>query len=605
MNEHDPIIEAALEEVLGGKSPPDLIAQTLAKAGAEALPPKQPLARPRPAWRAWGTGLAAAAAVAIVVGLVTVTGSQLTLSKVPEDRVAEKSAEDPLADVAMGSEDSAGGIYFTTPASESKSGPRKHDRPIGGVFTKLPPADTTLPTEIPSVGPRDPNFKANGSNPFVDTEDDQLSTFALEHDTGSYAVARGYLDNGALPPEAAVRAEEFINYFGYGYVAPTSDPFAITMDAAPSRYGQDLANCYLLRIGVQARQIPEADRKPAVLTFVIDVSGSMDSVERLPLVKAGLKLLVEQLREGDKVGIAVFGARGYQYMDYKDAWQKDEILAAIDKLKTEGSTNAEEGLKIGYSMASSAFREGWTNRVVLCSDGVANVGRTRVEGILQTIVENRRKGITLSTVGFGMGDYNDNLMEQLGDKGDGHYAYVDSIDEARRIFADNLTGALEVVGRDVKIQVEFNPLVVKSYRLIGYVNRDIKDEDFRNDAVDGGEISAGHSATALYEIKLYENGFGAMANATIRYKEDERDEPKEISQEVFTQQIAGTWETADKGLRLAGDVAEFAELLAKGFYAKQGSFSGVLEDLKLIQQDFRDDKVDELIELVEKANKLK
>jgi Ca-activated chloride channel family protein len=182
---------------------------------------------------------------------------------------------------------------------------------------------------------------------------------------------------------------------------------------------------------------------------------------------------------------------------------------------------------------------------------------------------------------------------------------VDSIDEAKRIFADNLTGALEVVGRDVKIQVEFNPQVVKSYRLIGYVNRDIKDEDFRNDAVDGGEISAGHSATALYEIKLYENATGAIANATIRYKQDERDEPKEISKEVFTGQIANTWETADSGLRLAGNVAEFAELLGKGFYAKSGSFAAVLEDLRLIQLDFRDDKVGELIELVKKASEMK
>ena len=603
MNEHDPILEAALEEVLGGKSPPDLIAQTLAKAGTEALPPKQPLARPRPAGRAWGTGLAAAAA--LVIGFVVVSASLATFGG---DEVAPQSAKvgnaEPAVTQAMPS-DGQDGYSLGTRASGDTHGPK--DRPLGGVTLNSGTVYATTPAEEPEQPELVPegNFNANGSNPFVDTEDDQLSTFALEHDTGSYAVARGYLMKGTLPPEAAVRAEEFINYFNYGYVAPSSDPFAITMDAAPSRYGQDLANCYLLRIGVQARQIPEADRKPAVLTFVIDVSGSMESAERLPLVKAGLKLLVEQLREGDKVGIAVFGTRGYEYMPYKDAWQKEEILAAIDKLQTEGSTNAQEGLSVGYSMASSAFREGYTNRVILCSDGVANIGKTRVDGLLETIVENRRRGITLSTVGFGMGDYNDNLMEQLGDKGDGHYAYVDSIDEARRIFADNLTGALEVVGRDVKIQVEFNPLVVKSYRLIGYVNRDIKDEDFRNDAVDGGEISAGHSATALYEVKLYQNGFGAMANATIRYKEDERDLPKEISQEAFTQQIAGTWETADKGLRLAGDVAEFAELLAKGFYAKQGSFSAVLEDLKLIQLDFRDEKVTELIKLVEKANKLK
>ncbi|MCZ7607409.1 MAG: von Willebrand factor type A domain-containing protein [Planctomycetota bacterium] len=606
MKDHDPILEAALEEALGGKTPPDLIAQTLAKAGVEAALPKQPVAGPRPAWRAWGPGLAAAAAVVLVIGIGALASFQFSKPDMVATETNAKHAGNSagaagLADVTVGPEDSAGG---------------RHDRPTGGVNVRTvsePPPPPPAPPVPPSEGETPPpietpdgmNFQANGSNPFVDTEDDRLSTFGLEHDTGSYTIVRGYLNDGRLPPAEAVRVEEFVNYFDYGYIKPAIDPFSITMDAAPSRYGADLANCYLLRVGVQAREIPAADRKPAVLTFVIDVSGSMSGEERLGLVQRGLKLLVEQLREGDKVGIAVFGSRGYQYMDYKDAWQKDEILASIDRLSTEGSTNAEEGLKVGYQMATAAYKEGWTNRVILCSDGVANVGATQAEKILNTIVEHRRKGITLSTLGFGMGNYNDTLMEQLGDKGDGHYAYVDSIEEARRIFVDNLTGALEVVGRDVKIQIEFNPDVVKSYRLLGYVNRDIKDEDFRNDKVDGGEISAGHAATALYEIKLYEGATGPIGYATIRYKEDERYEALEISQEVFTTQVASNWESADKGLRLAGNVAEFAEILGKGFYAKNGSLDAVLQDLRNLQQEFRNDKVDELIELVSKAKEMK
>jgi Ca-activated chloride channel family protein len=292
------------------------------------------------------------------------------------------------------------------------------------------------------------------------------------------------------------------------------------------------------------------------------------------------------------------------YMDYMDAFRKDAIIAAIRGLDTEGSTNAEEGLKVGYEMANRAYREGSTNRVILCSDGVANVGKTRADAILATIVENRRKGITLSTVGFGMSNYDDTFMEQLGDKGDGHYAYVDSIDEAKRIFVDNLTGALEVVGRDVKIQVEFNPLVVKSYRLIGYVNRDIKDEDFRNDSVDGGEIAANHAATALYEVKLFEGATGAIGYATIRYKTDEREADfTEISQEVFTRDIASSWEAANDGLRFAGNVAEFAEILGEGFYAKNGKLDAVLQDLESLRS--RDPKVIELIELVKKAMELR
>ncbi len=606
MKDHDPILEAALEEALGGKTPPDLIARTLAKAGAEGALPKQPVAGPRPAWRAWGPGLAAAAAVVLVIGIGALASFQFSKpDMVAKETSAKHSGNSAgaagFADVTVGPEDSAG---------------RRHDRPTGGVNVRTvsePPPPPPAPPVPPSEGETPPpietpdgmNFQANGSNPFVDTEDDRLSTFGLEHDTGSYTIVRGYLNGGRLPPAEAVRVEEFVNYFDYGYIKPAIDPFSITMDAAPSRYGADLANCYLLRVGLQAREIPAADRKPAVLTFVIDVSGSMSGEERLGLVQRGLKLLVEQLREGDKVGIAVFGSRGYQYMEYKDAWQKDEILAAIDRLSTEGSTNAEEGLKVGYQMATAAYKEGWTNRVILCSDGVANVGATQAEKILNTIVEHRRKGITLSTLGFGMGNYNDTLMEQLGDKGDGHYAYVDSIEEAKRIFVDNLTGALEVVGRDVKIQIEFNPDVVKSYRLLGYVNRDIKDEDFRNDKVDGGEISAGHAATALYEIKLYEGRTGPIGYATIRYKEDERYEALEISQEVFTTQVASNWESADKGLRLAGNVAEFAEILGKGFYAKNGSLEAVLQDLRNLQQEFRNDKVDELIELVAKAAELK
>jgi Ca-activated chloride channel family protein len=616
MNDHDPILESALEEALGGKTPPDLIAQTLARAGAEAAasaPSVQPLARPRPVWRAWGPGLAAAAVLVVLTGLFAVTGPQLTLSRAPESdmtlaKETEGEANPALEDVTVGPEDNAGGQReikdrFNQDMPDQMSGTSDFRNRLADEQRKRR-VHTARPV-FPEV-PEGMQFENNGSNPFVDTEDDRLSTFGLEHDTGSYSIVRGYLTGGSVPPKAAVRVEEFVNYFDYDYIKPTLDPFNITMDAAPSRYGADLANCYLLRVGVQAREIPAANRKPAVLTFVIDVSGSMNGDHRLGLVKRALEMLVNELVEGDRVGIAIFGSRGSVYMEHRDAYARDDIIAAIRKLQTEGSTNAEEGLKVGYEMAGAAYREGCTNRVILCSDGVANVGQTQVEGILDTVVENRRKGITLSTVGFGMDNYNDTLMEQLGDRGDGHYAYVDSIDEAKRIFVDNLTGALEVVGRDVKIQIEFNPLVVKSYRLLGYVNRDIKDSDFRNDSVDGGEIGANHAATALYEIQLIEGATGAIGYATFRYKTDERDaEFTEISQEVYTRDIASSWEAADKGLRLAGNVAEFAEILGEGFYAKYATLDPVIEDLESLQREYRNDQVNELLELVKKAKELR
>ncbi|MBK8208325.1 MAG: von Willebrand factor type A domain-containing protein [Planctomycetes bacterium] len=603
MQDHDPILESALEEALGGKAPPDLIAATLAKAAA--LPPaaQAPLpAMPRPHWRAWGAGLAAAAALVVGVGVFALNPAdraapETVATNAQEPNCSGSSTFDPsikldLSKHKLGNHDGdVPEIYFATPQDSIEAKPTR---------------DTGWAAPLQEL--EDPSgmiHKGHGSNPFVDTEDDAQSTFGLEHDSGSHTMTRAYLGRGTLPPDEAVRVEEFVNYFDYRYAKPLNAPFEITMDGAPSRYGADLKNCYLMRVGVQARQIDAKDRKPAVLTFVIDISGSMAQDNRLGLVKQALKLLVEQLQEGDRVGIAVYGSNGAVHMEHVDASRRSEITNAIDRLSTQGATNAEEGLKIGYQMATGAYRAGHTNRVILCSDGVANVGATGPDGILKTIVENRRKGITLSAIGFGMGNYNDHLMEQLGDKGDGHYAYVDTIDEAKRIFVDNLTGALEVVGRDVKIQVDFNPKVVKSYRLIGYVNRDIRDEDFRNDAVDGGEIGAGHAATALYEIKLHDNAAGAVAYAKLRYRTDEEGEFAEIQREMFTRDLALQWDQAAIGLRLAGNVAEFAEILGKGFYAKGALLAPVIEELNAIAPEYRDNKVEELLALVKKAEELK
>ncbi|MHC4489649.1 MAG: vWA domain-containing protein, partial [Planctomycetota bacterium] len=270
-------------------------------------------------------------------------------------------------------------------------------------------------------------FKNYGVNPFVDTEDDHLSTFATDVDTGSYTVVRRYLRDGHLPPEKAVRVEEFVNYFNYRYAAPKEDTFAVYAEAAPWRFGMGRKNSYLLRLGLKGRQVSEENRKPAILTFVIDVSGSMSRENRLGLVKRSLRMLVEGLREDDQIGIAVYGSRGRKVMDHRGLYEKGEILAAIESLQAEGSTYAEEGIRIGYEMAENAYKRGYINRVILCSDGVANVGRTGADDILEVIRKKAEKGITLSAIGFGMGNYNDVLLERLGDKGNGHYVYIDTI----------------------------------------------------------------------------------------------------------------------------------------------------------------------------------
>jgi Ca-activated chloride channel homolog len=448
-------------------------------------------------------------------------------------------------------------------------------------------------------------FKNYGVNPFIDTEDDHLSTFATDVDTGSYTVVRGYLLDGHLPPEDAVRVEEFVNYFKYNYPAPQEDVFAVYAEASPWKFGPARKNSFLLRLGLKAKQISEENRKPAVLTFVIDVSGSMGREDRLGLVKKCLRMLVERLKEQDQIGIAVYGSRGRKLMSHKGLDEKDDILAAIESLQAGGSTYAEEGIRIGYEMAEKAYKKGYINRVILCSDGVANVGQTGADDILEVIKQKADKGITLSAIGFGMGNYNDVLMERLGDKGNGYYVYIDTIAEAKRIFEDNLTGALQVVARDVKVQVDFNPKVVRSYRLIGYENRDVPDEKFRDDKYDGGEVGAGHSVTALYELKLWPDKDGTVATTYVRYKDADTYEVTEFKNSIATKDLNKNFEDSSSNFRLAATVTEFAEILRKSYWAKDATLDSVLEHAQQLGRKLKNDgDVIELADLISKAKQL-
>ena len=447
-------------------------------------------------------------------------------------------------------------------------------------------------------------FKEYGTNPFIDTEDDHLSTFGMDVDTASYSVTRRYLRDGDLPPTEAVRVEEFVNAFDYNYTPPSQDAFAVHIEGAPSRFGEG-KRLQLLRIGIQGRVVPDENRKDATLTFVIDVSGSMAMENRLGLVKRALTLLVEQLRPSDEVAIVVYGTRARTVLRHTGIEGREEILEAIHSLESDGSTNAEEGLRLGYELASRNARVGRINRVILCSDGVANVGETGPDAILREIRAYVKEGITLTTVGFGMGNFNDILMEQLANKGNGFYAYVDTLNEAKRVFVENLTRTLQIIAKDAKIQVEFNPEVVSRFRLLGYENRRLDHEDFRDDDADGGEIGSGHSVTALYEIKLHEGTSSQMATVFIRHEDPDTHHISETDEGIFTTELKRVFEDASPEFQLAATVAEFAEILRESYWARGGSLAAVSQSLKGIAPQIPNASVDELLNLVSRANRFK
>ncbi len=338
-----------------------------------------------------------------------------------------------------------------------------------------------------------------------------------------------------------------------------------------------------------ATEIYTEDRRPAVLTFVVDVSGSMQRENRLGLVKQSLSLLLDQLRADDRIGLVIYGSRGQVLLEPTS--DRYAIRRAIDQLRTGGSTNAEEGLTLAYQLAARHRRSGAINRVILCSDGVANVGATSADSILERIRREAGQGIELTTVGLGMGNYNDTLMEQLADTGNGRYAYVDTLDEARRIFVENLTGTLQTLAAEAKVQVEFDPDMVSRYRLLGYENRDIADHRFRDPTVDAGEIGVGHTVTALYEIKLNERPRpnDEIATLRLRYGSIDRGKVVEIERTVTGEDFARRWEGASPALKLTSLVAEYAEILNRSYWAKDGDLHDVFRRAQRVAVEFEGD----------------
>ncbi len=450
-------------------------------------------------------------------------------------------------------------------------------------------------------------FQNYGTNPFINAFRDNLSTFAIDVDDASYVMTRSYLERGSLPPEDAVRVEEFLNHFDYNYDAPHKAAFQINVEGGSSTFGPKRSK--LLKIGIKGKEIDSYYRKPANLVFVIDVSGSMRREDRLELVKKSLRMLVKELKSNDKVGIVIYGSRGEVLLQPTSVRHKNLILKTINKLRSGGSTNAEEGLKLGYKMANRFFDRNRINRVILCSDGVANVGHTGPDQILRQVERFTDKGITLSTVGFGMGNYNDILMEKLSNKGNGSYSYVDDIKEARKVFIENLTGMLQVIARDVKIQVEFNPEVVKSYRLLGYENRGIADHKFRDDTEDGGEIGSGHEVTALYEVVLNrKKAKGSIAMVNVRYKDPNithvsEHEATEISYNIPGRVLSGSFRDCTTDFRLAAAAAEFSEILRGSYWARGSSLRKVFEIVRDIENETEDAQVSEFMDLIRLADR--
>ncbi len=421
-----------------------------------------------------------------------------------------------------------------------------------------------------------------------------VSTFSIDVDTGAYSNMRRWLNQGQLPPEDAVRVEEFINYFDYDYPFPNSTqaPFQVSTEIAPTPWN---SNTRLLRIGIQGYDVPKAQLPASNLVFLIDVSGSMSAANKLPLLKQALTMLVGQLDARDSISMVVYAGASGVVLPPTSGNRKADILAALQQLRAGGSTNGAAGIQLAYQLAQQNFIPNGVNRVILATDGDFNVGLASTEELIDLIQRKRKAGIALTTLGFGSGNYNDHLLEQLADAGNGNYAYIDRLSEARKVLSEELTSTLLTIAKDVKIQIEFNPERVSEYRLIGYENRMLNEEDFANDQVDAGEIGAGHRVTALYEISLtgsngqrlptrrYQSeatinnrGTGSFSNELahlrIRYKLPNESVSKLIESAVMD---SGINARGGDSFNFAAAVAAFGQKLRGGQYLENYSYNDI------------------------------
>ncbi len=418
-----------------------------------------------------------------------------------------------------------------------------------------------------------------------------VSTFSIDVDTGSYANVRRMLNNGQIPRKDAVRVEELINYFDYNYATPEdiNQPFLANTELAPSPWNDD---AHLLHIGIKGFQ-QELTQKPAAnLVFLLDVSGSMNSPDKIGLLKSSLKLLSKQMTANDRVSIVVYAGAAGVVLEPTAGNNQAKIAMALDRLSAGGSTNGAAGIHLAYQMAEQNWVKEGINRILIATDGDFNVGTTDFEALKELVEKKREKGISLTTLGFGTGNYNDHLMEQLADVGNGNYAYIDTIKEANKVLVDQINSTLFTIAKDVKIQIEFNPEMVSEYRLIGYENRQLNNEDFANDKVDAGEIGAGHTVTAIYEVIMQgnpgwlsesryqkpissNNNENEVAYLKIRYKEPDESNSQLLQWPILKSQITGL-ENASNEFKFAAAVAAFGQILRDGTYLKSFGYDNII-----------------------------
>ncbi|MCP4304041.1 MAG: DUF3520 domain-containing protein [bacterium] len=476
----------------------------------------------------------------------------------------------------------------------------------GGDSSRLTETTGTAPREPEVEEPRDTEFDDYGTNPFEDPIDEPLSTFAVDVDTGAYALMRAWVNDGYLPDPESVRVEEYVNYFEGGYAAPEDSTFAVYADGGPAPFWDSRND--ILRIGIQAREVANRQRQDVNLTLVVDVSGSMSDQGKLRMVKDSLEILIDELDRFDTVAIVSYNTNADLVLRPTSVSERDEIIDAIASLDAGGSTNAEAGLILGYDVADDSFQRDAVNRVMLLSDGVANVGNTGPGSILEQIGEQSRRGIDLVTVGVGISTYNDVLLEQLADQGDGWYAYVDTVDEAERLFQEQLTTSFETVARDAKVQVEFDPEYVDEYRLIGFENRDIADNDFRDDSVDAGDLNAGHSVTALYEVSLTRDAYrvdDSFATVRLRWTDAESGRAEEIEGTVGTGLLSDSFADTSPEFQLVSSVAAYAEVLRDSRWVRGLDLDEVLDEVEQLPwRDIEDDAAEEFADLLEQAVRL-
>ncbi|MBT0653060.1 vWA domain-containing protein [Geomobilimonas luticola] len=456
-----------------------------------------------------------------------------------------------------------------------------------------------MPMTLPQLQPASPaDYNTEGydrvnENGFLEVLKNPLSTFSIDVDTASYTNVRRFINDGSLPPPDAVRIEEMINYFTYDYPQPSGDaPFSFTTEvmAAPWKSGNRL-----LLVGLQGVRIPVNKLPPANLVFLIDVSGSMSEENKLPLLVKSFKLLVGQLRQQDRVAIVVYAGQAGLVLPSTSGNEKQKILAALDSLRAGGSTAGGQGIQLAYQVARENYLKEGNNRVILATDGDFNVGASSDADMERLIEERRKDGVFLSVLGYGMGNYKDSKMQKLADRGNGNYAYIDTLLEAKKVLLSQFGGTMMTIAKDVKMQVEFNPAKVKSYRLIGYEKRMLKAEDFADDKKDAGELGSGHTVTALYEIvpaegaaadkqeltyqttQVKESALASAELATIRfrYKEPQEETSRELVRKISA--VSESLNKASTNIRFAAAVAEWGMLLRNSEYKGSAGYGQILD----------------------------